>query len=353
MSVRKLLLGLAATLAMLPAAYAGKTQEPCASEPPGDGCCAASCCTDNCCANACVPCWQVFGDYLYLRPRNAGLEYAVPVNGPIQTTGVQLQEGTTASLNPQFSSGVCAGFGTAFDQCSTISATYTHYENHVDDFIAVNPPFVIYSMVAHPSSFDADFPWDAASAYQDIAFNLVDLDYRHVFLCDERYSLKYLVGIRYAELSQSFRSQFESIISGNVNTDVNFDGAGFRLGLEGERYSACHVLFLYGKASASFLGGEFRSSYLQSSVNDPVIAETTWKDARFVSILDCEVGVGWTGCNGHVKASAGYMMSGWLNAVKSAEFISAVQANQYHGPDKVDGSALVFDGFVGRLEVQW
>ena len=52
------------------------------------------------------------------------------------------------------------------------------------------------------------------------------------------------------------------------------------------------------------------------------------------------MGVGWTGCNGHVKASVGYMMSGWLNAVKSAEYIAAVQANQYHGPNKVNGGAI-------------
>ena len=84
-----------------------------------------------------------------------------------------------------------------------------------------------------------------------------------------------------------------------------------------------------------------------------MIAETTWKEARFVSILDCEVGVGWTSCNGHVKASVGYMISGWLNVVKSAEYIAAVQANQYHGPNKVDGNGLVFDGFVGHFEVQW
>ena len=208
-------------------------------------------------------------------------------------------------------------------------------------------------MVAHPSSFDADFPWDSASAYQDIAFNLVDLDYRHVFLCDERYSLKYLVGIRYAEFSQSFRSQFESIISGNVNTDVNFDGAGFRLGLEGEHTRRATSCSSTERLQPVSWAANSAVAISKAASNDPVIAETTWKEARFVSILDCEVGVGWTGCNGHVKASAGYMMSGWLNAVKSAEIHLAVQANQYHGPDKVDGSALVFDGFVGRLEAQW
>ena len=359
MSVQKILLALAASLAMLPAAYAGRIQERCNSDTPdADNCCATAgcsdnCCNDNCCANACVPCWQVYGDFLYLRPRNADVEYAVPINGPIETSATPLQEGSTATVNPQFDYGFRFGFARAFDQCSTISASYTHYENTADDSIAVDPPFVIRSMVVHPSSLDADADWNSASAHQAIDFNLVDLDYRHVFLCDDRYSLNYLVGIRYANLTQSFRSQFDSIISENVNTDVNFDGAGFRLGLEGERYSPCHVLFLYGKASASFLGGEFRGTYLQTSTNDPIVAETSWKEARFVSILDCEVGVGWTGCNNHVKASAGYMLSAWTNVAKTADFITAVQANQYHGPNTVDSNGLVFDGFVTRLEVQW
>ena len=84
-----------------------------------------------------------------------------------------------------------------------------------------------------------------------------------------------------------------------------------------------------------------------------MIAQTDWKEARLVSILDCEVGLGWEGCNGHVRASVGYMVSAWLNAVKTAEFISAVQANQYHGPDKIDGNGLDFDGLVTRLELRW
>ena len=57
-----------------------------------------------------------------------------------------------------------------------------------------------------------------------------------------------------------------------------------------------------------------------------------------------------------LRASAalgGYTVSGWLNVVKSAEFISAVQANNYHGPDKIDGNGLVFDGFVGHAELRW
>jgi hypothetical protein len=83
------------------------------------------------------------------------------------------------------------------------------------------------------------------------------------------------------------------------------------------------------------------------------MCQTDWKEARLVTILDCEVGLGWAGCNGHVRASAGYTISGWLNTVKTSDFISAVQADQYHGKDRLDGNALVFDGLVSRVELMW
>ena len=278
----------------------------------------------------------------------------MPINGPIGPAPgvVPLQMGHTAALDPQFEPGFRIGGDVAFDNCSSIEVSFTHYENTTDDAITTTAPLVIRSMVMHPSSLDASADWLDASAHGFMRYNLADLDYRHTFWCNNCSNLDYLVGVRYANLEQMFHSTFSSIITDNVNTQVNFDGAGIRLGLEGER-QGWNNLFIYGKGSASFLGGEFRADYLQSSTTDPVIAQTDWKEARLVSILECEVGLGWEGCNGHVRASGGYMVSAWLNTVKTAEFISAVQANQYHGPDKVDGNGLDFDGLVARLELRW
>jgi hypothetical protein len=372
MNVRSLLLVLVATLAIASLAQVGWTADEYAPPPPkqpsaeaghsdrgsifGD-CCAgygADGCGDpcaDCCPDYCTPGLQLYGDLLFLRPRNAGLEYAVPINGPIAPGLVPIQAGRTAALNPDFEPGFRVGGALGFTESSTIGFSFTHYEDSVDDAIATGAPFVIRSMVMHPSTLDAAADWLNASARQFIRFNLADIDYRHVFYSTECSSINYLVGIRYADLTQTFTSQFQSTITENVSTDVNFDGAGLRLGLEGER-SGLGNMFLYGKAAASFLGGEFRASYLQSSVNNPLIAQTDWREARLVSILDCEVGLGWTGCSGHVRASAGYMVSAWLNVVKQSEFISAVQANQYHGPDKIEGNGLVFDGLVARLELR-
>jgi hypothetical protein len=316
-------------------------------------------CTEACdCEPICSPerCdrgLQVYGELLYLRVRNDGLEYAVPINGPITPRSVPIQVGRTGSLNPQIEPGFRVGGGIDFDCCSNLSASFTHYEANVDDSIATEAPFALRAMVVHPSSADAEFDWLSATAHEAIRFNIADVDYRHQFYCNERSSLNYLVGIRYVNLKQNFAAEFQPIIQENVDTSIDFDGGGFRLGLEGERYAAGHNVFIYGKAYASLLGGEFRADYLQSSANEPVVAATSWKEARLVSILECEVGAGWASQNDHVRISAGYMISGWLNVVKTPEFIAAVQANQYHGPDKIDGNALVFDGLVTRIEFRW
>ncbi len=173
------------------------------------------------------------------------------------------------------------------------------------------------------------------------------------FYCSERSNLNYLVGIRYASLKQQFESQFEPIISENVDTDVDFEGGGFRLGLEGVRYAACRNVFIYGKAAASFLGGEFRGNYLQSSANNPLIAQTNWNGSPARDDSRLRGGIGLDQSQWARAGSAGYMVNGWLNVVKTPEFIAAVQANQYHGPDKIDGNGLVFDGLVSRVELRW
>jgi hypothetical protein len=320
-------------------------QQPCAEACDGEPVCCPPCCQRG---------LQVYGELLYLRPRNDGLEYAVPINGPIVGGVVPVQIGRTASLNPELEPGFRVGGGIDFDCCSNLSVSFTHYENSTDDSIVSDDPRIpIRSLVVHPSSTDAATDWLSATAHEYIRFNIADVDYRHEFYCNERASLTYLVGLRYANLKQEFASEFEPIIQENVNTDIDFDGGGFRLGLEGERHAACRNIFIYGKAAVSLLGGEFNANYLQSSANNATEASTSWKEARLVEILECEVGIGWASTSGRVRASVGYVIDGWLNVVKTPEFISAVQASQYHGPDKIDGNALVFDGAVTRLEFRW
>ena len=261
--------------------------------------------------------------------------------------------GTTALVDPNFSAGFQVGAAKSLGECSNISVAYSYYSNTADDSISTGPLLPLQSMVMNPSSADAANYWNSASAKEVIGFQFGDIDYRHVIYCNACSSVNYLLGVRYADLRQKFDSDFESNTSATVSSGVNFDGFGLRVGLEGEQHGCCGF-FLYGKTSASFLGGEDRANYLQtSSTVDQPVAETTWKEARFISILEGELGVGWASADGRLHCSIGYMVIGWLNVVKPADFIASVQANSYQEAHAVGESDLVFDGVVARLEVIW
>ncbi|OHB70167.1 MAG: hypothetical protein A2V70_12940 [Planctomycetes bacterium RBG_13_63_9] len=321
-----------------------------------------SCCGDSCggCGDCCEPCgcgcscplpgWQIFGDYLFLRPRNAEVVYAVPFNGPIDSPpAVPIQVGRTAVADYGYESGFRAGFTRAFDDCASLGVTYTYFESNTTDDISIDVPYVIRSMVSHPSTWTATSDGLDANAEAGIDFDLIDLDYRSVFLCGPHYSMNYLVGLRYGYLSQDFRSQFAINGRESVSTDIRFDGGGIRLGLEGERYFCCSRLMVYGRGTASFVVGEFNASYPQGQAFDASVVDTGWSAGRVVPIMDLEVGVGWTSRSGRLRLTTGYMISAWYNTVKTDDFIEGVRTNDFVGL----GDKLTFDGLTSRIELRY
>ena len=104
MNVRKLALAVMATLTVVflasasPAANKLLGPEKIPSPEPQDACaeaCDPACGAAPVCSAPCGPCWQVYAEYLFLRPRNEGLEYAVPMNGPITEGSTPVQVGRT------------------------------------------------------------------------------------------------------------------------------------------------------------------------------------------------------------------------------------------------------------------
>jgi len=334
--------------------WAGAQEPSAGAQEPSAGCdkpwagCAEP--LDDCEPICCAPCWRFFGEFLYLRPRDAEVAFAVPIDGAIvPPPAVPIQVGPTGIVDPDFQPGYRAGFAFALDECSTLGITYASFESHTFAEIEATAPIVVRSMVIHPASPNAATDFLAASANHDVDFDLIDADYRRILAADAAYELAYVVGARYASLEQDFSSQFASLGTETITSRLQFDGGGVRLGLEGERRFCGCGLMLYGRGAASFVAGEFRGRYFQGNTFDPVIVDTTWKAGRIVSILDLEMGVGWVSSCERVRLTAGYQVSTWLNAVTTADYIQAVQANSYAG---LDGS-LSFDGFVARAEVRF
>ena len=298
-------------------------------------------------AKYCPPCWAhrsgVFGEFLYLRPRDSEVAYALLVNGNVPA-------GEVGIADPDYSPGYRVGFSKALDECSSLVAAYTSFESNTNDFLNTNPPPAIRGLLLHPATTNAASDFLTATARYDIDFRAADFDYRAVLTAGDSAAINYIVGARYAHLDQDLRVAYTNAgTTETIVTDVEFDGAGFRLGLDAERCTH-HGFLFYGKAMSTFLVGDFRATYNHASTaGGASVANTAWRAGRIVPILDLELGTGWQSHSGHWRMTAGYVVSAWLNTVNTDEWVEAVRGNSFEGLN--DG--MTFDGLTAKAEYRF
>ena len=129
-------------------------------------------------------------------------------------------------------------------------------------------------------------------------------------------------------------------------TDIDFTGAGVRLGLEAERFDFAVPVKLYMKGFTSLMAGEFDAAYqqtVQNNSNYGVDTGCTGPDRAHLRLRtrrwDLSAG-------GRMQATLGYMFSAWTNVVKTEEWIHGVQTNDFRDM----GDTMTFDGLVARVE---
>ena len=318
---------------------------------------ASDCCPIEC-DDCCLPPWahrsSIFGELLMLRARDAEVAYAVAIDGAIVPPPASpIQVGPVAVADPDYEPGFRVGGSYALDDCSSIVLTYSRFQSSTNDTVGTTAPLVLRSLVLHPGTANAGSDFLDASATLGVDFDLADIDYRAVWSADELWAVNYVIGARYARLQQDFTGVFTSTgTTDTLDTRLDFEGGGLKFGLDGERHACNSGILAYGKASASFVAGEFRGSYLQGSDVDPVIVDTSWRAGRMVTILDMEVGLGWQSIDGRWRITSGYMISAWYNVVPTNEWIEGVQTNNFVGLND-DAQMITFDGLTARLEYRW
>ena len=286
---------------------------------------------------------RLFGEFLYVRPRNAEVAYAVPING------ADLQVGPIGLVDPEFEPAFRVGFELPFDDLVNVGGTFTHYESSTSDQISTGGQDIVRSLLIHPSTRDAQSDGTEASALYDINYQLADLVVRQSLLCDGSFHSSWFLGGRYARLEQELQST--SGVGGidTVRSDIDFEGGGLRIGLDASNFGPRKIMFFYAGGSAGFVAGRFRANYQQTRPFDPVLVDTSWDAGRVITTLDFQAGVGFASRDGRIRVSGGYVVSAWLNAVKANEFVSAVQSNRFQGMD----DNLTFDGLVARVELRF
>ncbi|WP_425395189.1 Lpg1974 family pore-forming outer membrane protein [Aeoliella sp.] len=320
------------------------------------GCCDDPCCDMGCC-DPCTPPWAhrtgVWGSFLYLHATGADMHHAQQQNG---TGGAGTTPfGLIGVADPDHEPGFRFGGQVACDMCSSVAVNYTFFESSAIDSLDI-PPGVggglgtVGSLVHHPQTAVTSSAGPVDAQY-DLKMQLLDADYRRLFRASNCGWMNYSIGARYGRLEQDFRQlgTFAGSSGGVIDTttQIDFDGTGLRVGLDGERLLGHGRFSGYGNLSLSALVGSFRGDYREhnaTSVSD--LAIVRWEDDRVSPMLEYEVGLAWTSCTGHCRAKLGYTAIHWFNVVTTPEFVDAVQADNY-----VDiGDTLSFSGLTSSVE---
>jgi hypothetical protein len=293
--------------------------------------------------SCCPPPWihqsGAFGEVMLMRARNSGTAYAAPVNGTVPL-------GRTGMLDSEFDFGYRLGLIKALDNCHSIVATYSGFISENDDQIA---GAAVSKLLIHPDALNAASDALTASGTTELDFHVFDLDYRFLLHGSDCSAINMSIGARYAHMEQEVDAIYRPVgLVDAVSSDIDFDGAGLRLGLDMEHHIG-RGLYAYGKANASFLAGEFDATYLNTR-DGAVVSATSLEAARLVTILDLEVGAGWQATR-NIRLSTGYSISSWFNSVTTADWIDGVRDNNNHFADM--NQAITFDGFNTRMEIRF
>ena len=205
---------------------------------PGPGECFGGGCSAGCPDPFCIDRWAVFGDFLYLRPRNVDVAIGAPVATPVLSP-ISPSVGPALVVDSRYRPGFRLGFVRAIDECATIGLTYSELDATQEINPGVDPQTqTILPLVTHPSQLLPGSTFDSAFGRQLVGFRIADVEFRNVFRATDRYALAYSVGTRYTNLRQDLAAAFFAPVTAddqNVFTRIRFDGGGIRLGLDGER----------------------------------------------------------------------------------------------------------------------
>jgi hypothetical protein len=312
---------------------------------------AVDCGTGNDC---CYPKFTWHFDWLYLQASGVDLAHAQQQNG-IGGAGT-VPFGDISTLDTDYDHGARMGFSVGCGPCAAVEWSYTYFESDAESFL--DAPVIpggggaIGSLVHHPgAAITASI--GPVDAFSEIDFQLTDVLYRGSLTSNPCHSLSYLLGVQYGNLEQSFfqTGVFSGGSTGEIDTfaTIDFDGAGLKAGLDGER--RIHGgLSIYSRLTGAVMSGQFSSRYtMLNFTTDVLLAQANWKDDRVVSNLEYEIGLGWMSASGHWRFATGYMFSHWMNAVTMPTFIDAVQADNYTDVE----DTITFDGVVTRVEARW
>jgi hypothetical protein len=241
----------------------------------------------------------------------------------------------------------------AIDEFASVRGSYTYYYNSARDSVTAQPGSGLSSLVSYPGLLPPGASFGYGQAGSSLSFQFADVEVRKILVYGQHHALNYSIGARYAHLSGGLNVEQRGApgVVDFVTAKSNFDGGGIRFGLDGEHYARRTGLMAYWRGGASFIGGQFREDYTDQYIpaGAPTTVNSHWNGGRLLTILDAEIGVGWSSKSQRMRFRTGYLINGWFNTIGPGSYVGAVQSGNFDHMVK----AFSLDGLTASAEYRF
>jgi hypothetical protein len=267
--------------------------------------------------------WEASADFLYLKPRQRGLDFAATEDG----TALVLGSGNIHNLDFDREGGVRASVGYRTKARWGIHAVYTNFST--DGVAYAERPDGIGQMFATRSHPDGTQEANTARMAGTLDYQLFDVLVDRPFY-DTRYAtFTGFGGLRFIDFAQDFRYDYDGrdFTNGQIIDQTRMDGVGLRMGAEG-RWRMAGGFSTFGRFAGGITYGRYETQYFEDNLNGNVLI-TQMRDQyeQAISSLDAAAGISWT--YRAFQISAGYEMINWFNLSERGAFVDDIQEATY------------------------
>lgn len=267
--------------------------------------------------------WEGSAEFLYLKPRQRGLDFAATEDG----TALVLGNGDIHNLDYDREGGFRASIGYRTKTRWGLIVSHTNFAT--DGVAYAERPDGIGQLFATRSHPDGTQEANTARMASSLDYELFDVMLDRPFYDTRFATLSAFGGVRFVDFAQDFQYDYDGrdFINGRIIDRTRMDGVGLRLGSEG-RWNLPRGLSLFGRFAGGITYGRYETQFFEDNLDGQVlITEMRDQYEQAISSLEAALGVSWQWKS--LRISGGYEMINWFNLSERAGYVDDIQEATY------------------------
>jgi hypothetical protein len=266
--------------------------------------------------------WYTSGEYLMMRPRDSGFDYAIRNANPgLGTIGL------IDTLKYPLSSGFRAELGYRFGEGKWEAAfAYTYFGAHGGATDVAGPNQILLPTLTRPGLTDRAL---FASTEAKLNYNLYDMIVGRRMAVDENFAIRWLGGFRFADIRQKFNALYNGLDARTdaVDSRSSFKGFGPLVGAEAV-LGGWHGLHFYARGTVGLISGLNSNPFLETNDSGATTyINTNYSVRKIVPTGTLSIGGGWEYRTVFIRA--GYEITHWQGIFDRPRFVDDVSQGKF------------------------